>query len=83
MSKQGKWLLFSLLLVFTGLAIVSAFWHKDPYFSGAYTPMVEKSQARKRLQESNSATPPSEQPNAMGFAEKDIEKQKGNRYATY
>jgi len=81
MSKQVKLLLFVLILFAIGLVVASVFWQGDTIYSGAYAPIVKRAQQRKLQADQENGH--SEQPDAPGFKEKDIDRQKGDGYATY
>jgi hypothetical protein len=84
MSAQARFfLIFCGILCVVGLLIVSFLWNADGYFTNAYSPIVQQSQEAARNQDRDTEEKPSGQPRPAGFSEKDIEKQRGNRYATY
>lgn len=82
MSKTGKLLVFILIIFSIGLVLASIYWHGDTLYQGAYAPIVEKSQQRKQADQQDDGGS-SNQPTPPGFKERDIDRQKGDRFATY
>ncbi|WP_373531861.1 hypothetical protein [Vampirovibrio sp.] len=92
MSKQEKIFLFCVGVFSLTLVLVSFFWRSNQYYSDAYAPVVEKSNAKRAIAEENRKnegktgryTPKnSEQPLPSGFRERDIDKKEGDRFSTY
>lgn len=85
MSKQDKLLLLGVILFCIALVSLSFFWSANKYYTKAYTPAIERSNERRKAIEAErkASGESSEQPRPAGFAEKDIKKQKGDRYSTY
>jgi type II secretory pathway component PulC len=92
MSKTEKLILFYVALFCIALVLVGIFWRSDPYYSKAYTPVVEKSNAERAIieqnrineaQNGNGSGKESEQPVPSGFRERDIDKKTGDRFSTY
>jgi hypothetical protein len=83
MNKKTLNLILFIFIVFAiAMVVASAYWQGDSLYKGAYAPIVEKSRERQKAAEGEDA-PPSEQPDAYGFKEKDIDRQKGDRFSTY
>ena len=80
-KKALKLIVFVLVLFAIGMVLASLSWQGDTIYSGAYAPMVEKSLKRKQAEQLDS--PKSEQPDAMGLKEREINRQKGDRFSTY
>lgn len=93
MSRQEKLILFYVGLFCAALVLISLFWNADKYYSNAYSPIVEKANRDRAIIEQNrrneeragnsSGGQDSEQPSPAGFKERDIEKNRGNRFSTY
>lgn len=83
MSKSLKLTLIVIILVMLGLVIANAFWHGDSLYKGAYAPIVEKSQLRQQEERQSDAEDHSDEPQAPGFKEKDIDRQRGDGFSTY
>jgi hypothetical protein len=81
-KKTIKLILFVFIVFAIAMVLTSAYWQGDSLYKGAYAPLVEKSRERQQATEGDSV-PPSEQPDAHGFKERDIERQKGDRFSTY
>jgi type II secretory pathway component PulC len=92
MNKTEKMILFYVALFCATLVLISIFWRSNPYYSKAYTPIVEKSNAERAIVEQNrireaesgnNSGKKSEQPMPSGFREQDIDKKTGDRFSTY
>lgn len=92
MTRQEKLILFYVGIFCAALVLISLFWNADKYYSGAYTPVVEKANRDRAIIEQNrrneeragdSSGQDSQQPNPAGFKERDIEKNRGNRFSTF
>ncbi|WP_303673527.1 hypothetical protein [Vampirovibrio chlorellavorus] len=88
MTQQEKLILFYVGLFCLAVVIISFAWRSDSYYSNAYTPVVEKSNRNKAIEAQNrkmdgQSGSDSNQPNAAGFREKDIDKNRGERFSTY
>ena len=85
MNKQEKLILFCIGLFCLVFLIIGFFFsNADRFYSGAYTPMVEKSRrAKEAAAEANKTEKTSDEPRARGLRERDIEKKRGDRYSTY
>lgn len=85
MTKQTKLILMVVVLFCVGLIIASCFWKGDSIYSGAYAPMVQKSLERQQdeLDRKKSAGEASDEPQAKGFKEKDIDREHGEGFSTY
>lgn len=70
------------LLVLLGL-LLSFYWNANHYFTGAYSTVIQSNSPAPQDESSGSDNAPSSQPHPAGFSERDIEKQRGNGYATY
>lgn len=92
MSRQEKLILVYVGLFCLGLLLLTFFWSSNKYYSNAYTPIVEKSRRDRAIVEQNrrneeqagdSSSRSSDQPTPAGFRERDIEKNRGDRFSTY
>ena len=89
MTKKLKLILIIIALFLIGMVFASIFWHGDNLYKGAYAPMVEKSQLRQQEErpaqndQNDGHDGYSDQPQAPGFKEKDIERQRGDGFSTY
>jgi hypothetical protein len=85
-KQKENFILFCVLLFFILMAVVSVIWNSNSFYSNAYRPMVNEANERHRVerrQERRGEDSKSAEPRAKGFRESDIEKKRGNRYATY
>lgn len=88
MSRQEKLILLYVGLFCLTVVLVAFFWRSDQYYSNAYAPVVEKAERNRAIIEENRRGSgygggSSGQPAAAGFRERDIEKNKGDRFSTY
>lgn len=83
MSKNLKLILIVIALFMAAMVIASMLWHGDNLYKGAYAPMVEKSQLRQQEGRQSNGDEHSDQPQAPGFKEKDIDRQHGDGFSTY
>lgn len=85
MTKQTKLIIMVVVLFCVGLIVASCFWHGDSIYSGAYAPMVEKSMQRQQAEVDRKKADgeASDEPQAPGFKEKDINRQHGDGFSTY
>ena len=85
MNQQSKQILIVIVVLCLGMLIAAFIWQGDSLYSGAYAPMVEQSNDRKAIEKhiEDQEAPPSVEPQAPGFKERDIDKQKGNGFNTY
>lgn len=92
MSRQEKLILFYVGLFCLTVVLVAFFWRSDQYYSSAYAPVVERSVRNRAIMEENRRNEgggsgytnyDSRQPAAAGFRERDIDKNKGDRFSTY
>jgi hypothetical protein len=85
-KQKENFILFCVLLFFILMAIVSVVWNSNSFYSNAYRPVVNEANERHRVerrQDRRGEDSKSAEPRAKGFRESDIEKKRGNRYATY
>lgn len=92
MSRQEKLILFYVGLFCTALVLISFFWNADKYYTNAYAPVVEKANRDRGIIEQNkrnearaggSSDQSSRQPTPAGFKERDMEKNRGDRFSTF
>jgi uncharacterized protein YxeA len=85
MTKRGKLILIVIVMFCLGILVASFFWHSDTLYSGAYAPMVQKSLERQEAERvrKKETGETSDEPQAPGFKEKDIDRQKGSGFSTY
>ena len=79
-KQKEQFMLFCILLLFIGILVILTFWNANGFFTEAYSPIVEDANARQTVRKK---TVESEQPRPAGFKEKEIEKRRGDRFATY
>jgi hypothetical protein len=87
LDQKSRLLLIGIMLLVCGLLAVCLLWRGDNLYSGAYSPMVEKSLQRQGAsgtgEGQNQKEKQSDQPQAPGFREKDINRQHGEGFSTY
>jgi hypothetical protein len=85
LDQKSRLLLIGMMLLVCGLLAVCLLWRGDNLYSGAYSPMVEKSLQRQGTGGSGERQKDeeSDQPQAPGFREKDINRQHGEGFSTY
>lgn len=87
MNKQEKLILLGIGLFCLIFLIIGFFFsNADRFYSGAYSPMVEKSLKAKQAAAESAAdeeSSHSDEPRARGLREREIQKQRGDRYSTY
>jgi hypothetical protein len=92
MSQSEKMILFLVGLFCVAVVLASLFWRSNQYYSNAYTPIVEKARANRAIiqqnrnnegKNGNDSSGETQQPQASGFQEQDIEKHNGDRFSTY
>jgi hypothetical protein len=82
-KQKENFILFCVLLFFILMAVVSVMWNANGFYSNAYRPVVDESNARHSRQQRHNRDADSVEPRAPGFRESDIKKKHGDRYATF